>query len=163
MEDKEREFFIKINVDKAKNKTTISIILIVISILTYVLPLIFGEFDFGLVFEVISLVFLIIARSYMDKYDEMRSKRFIICAMIPVGWILIYDILIFLTSIENIVDLAFLGYDYYLCEILLLLYMAMLFAINRDLAKADNPTKYKESTDWFYEKYEEKEKANKNV
>lgn len=31
----------------------------------------------------------------------------------------------------------------------------ILFAINRDLSKADNPIKYKESTDWFYEKYEE--------
>lgn len=40
----------------------------------------------------------------------------------------------------------------------------ILFAINRDLSKADNPIKYKESTDWFYETYEENEKGgNKNV
>ena len=40
----------------------------------------------------------------------------------------------------------------------------MLFAINRNLAKADNQIKYKESTDWFYEKYEEDKKGeNKNV
>ena len=38
--------------------------------------------------------------------------------------------------------------------------MIILFAINIDLAKADNPVKYKESTDWFYEKYEGKEKEN---
>lgn len=35
--------------------------------------------------------------------------------------------------------------------------MIILFAINRDLANADNPAKYKESTDWFYEKYDGKE------
>lgn len=33
----------------------------------------------------------------------------------------------------------------------------ILFAINKDLSKADNPIKYKESTDWFYEQHEEKE------
>lgn len=36
----------------------------------------------------------------------------------------------------------------------------MLFEINRNLSKADNPEKYKESTDWFYEKYEEKENGD---
>ena len=41
----------------------------------------------------------------------------------------------------------------------------MLFVINKDLRKADNPEKYKESTDWFYERLDEKdnEGENKNV
>ena len=156
MTNEEKEFIIKINVDKAKNKTTPTFVLITISILTYVAPLMCGRFDFGMIFEVISLLFLIIARYYMNKYDEIRAKRYIICAMIPIGWLLIYDITIFLSSIRNIADLAFLFEDYYFSEILLILYIAMLSAINRDLAKADNPEKYKESTDWFYEKYEGK-------
>ena len=157
MTDKEKEFVVKVNVDKAKNKTIAPIFLMIISISSYVIPLIFGEFDFGIVFEVPSLVFLIIARNYMNKYDEVRSKRYIIFAMIPIGWILIYDAIVFLASIRDIVDLAFLGYDYLFGEIFSILYMIILFAINRDLAKADNPVKYKESTDWFYEKYEEKD------
>ena len=37
----------------------------------------------------------------------------------------------------------------------------ILFGINRDLSKADNPINYKESTDWFYETYEEDEKGGK--
>ena len=152
MTDEEKEFAIKVNVDKAKNKTIAPIILIIISILTYVFPLIMGEFDFGIVFEVTSLAFLLIARHYMNEYDEIRSKRYIICAMIPIGWILIYDIIVFLSYIEDIVDLLFLGYDYFFGEILSILYMIILFSINIDLAKADNPVKYKESTDWFFEK-----------
>lgn len=36
--------------------------------------------------------------------------------------------------------------------------MVILFLINKDLSKADNPEKYKESTDWFYEKYEDENK-----
>ncbi len=157
MTDEEKKFAIKVNVDKAKNKTIAPILLMIISILTYVGPLMFGEFDFGIVFEVISLVFLIIARNYMNKYDEARSKRYIICAMIPIGWILIYDIIVLISSIRDVVDLTFLGYDYLFEEIFSVIYMIILFAINKDLAKADNPVKYKESTDWFYEKYEEKE------
>ena len=72
--------------------------------------------------------------------------------------------MIFISSIQDIVDLALVGYDYFFGEILSILYLMILFAINRDLSKADNPDKYKESTDWFYEKYEDKENGgNKNV
>lgn len=161
MEDNEKKFIKKVNVDKAKNKTIAPILLMVISILTYVPPLIFGEFDFGIVFEIASIVFLLIARNYMSKYDETRAKKYIICSMVSIGWILIYDLIIFCSSIQDIVDLAFLGYEYYFGEILSILYLIILFAINRDLSKADNPEKYRESTDWFYEKYEDKEDGGK--
>ena len=163
MTNEEKQFAIKVNVDKAKNKTFAPILLMIISILTYIPPLMFGEFDFGIVFEIISLVFLIIARRYMKHYDEIKSKRYLICAMIPVGWLLIYDLIVMLSSMRDAVDFLFLGYDYFFGEILSILYILVLFAINRDLAKADNPIKYKESTDWFYEKYEEKDGENKNV
>lgn len=164
MTEDEKEFIKKVNVDKAKNKTIIPIILMIISILTYIPPLIFGEFDFGIIFEIVSLVFLLVARNYMSKYDETRSKRYIICSMVSIGWILIFDIMIFISSIQDIVDVAFIGYDYFFGEILSILYLMILFAINRDLSKADNPAKYRESTDWFYETYENKENGgNKNV
>lgn len=157
MTDEEKEFAKKVNVDKAKNKTIVAIGLIIVSLLTYVIPLLLGEFDFGIVFESISLVFLIMARTYMSKYDETRAKRYNICSMVAIGWILIYDIIILISSIEDVVDLAFLGYSYFFGEILSILYLMILFAINKDLSKADNPIKYKESTDWFYEQHEKKE------
>lgn len=164
MTDKEKEFIKKINVDKAKNKASASMLLIIISLLTYVIPLIYGEFDFGIIFEIVSLVFLVMAKSYMTKYDDIKAKRYIICSMIAIGWILIYDIILLCATMEDIVDLAFLGYDYFFGEGVTILYVSTLFAINRDLSKADNPERYKESTDWFYEKYEEKEDGeNKNV
>ena len=164
MTDKEKEFIKKINVDKAKNKASASMLLIIISLLTYVIPLIYGEFDFGIIFEIVSLVFLVMAKSYMTKYYDIKSKRYIICSMIAIGWILIYDIILLCATMEDIVDLAFLGYDYFFGEGVTILYLSTLFAINRDLSKTDNPERYKESTDWFYEKYEEKEDGeNKNV
>lgn len=163
MTDEEKEFIKKVNIDKANNTTKISIILIIISILTYVIPLVFGEFDFGIVFEIASLIFLLISKSYMGKYDETRAKRYLICSMIPIGWILIYDFIILLSAIAYGMDIIIVGYGFFRGELLSILYMLLLFAINKDLAKADNPIKYKESTDWFYEKYDANENGgNKN-
>lgn len=153
MTDKEREFIREENIDKAKKKTIAPMVFIGISLLTYVMPLMWGEFDFGILFEVASLVFLILARNYMSQYDETRAKRYIICSIVSIGWILIYDIILLCVSIQDAIDVAFLGYDYLLGEFFLILYLIILFAINKDLSKADNPEKYKESTDWFYERY----------
>ena len=158
MTDKEREFIKEVNIDKAKKKTIAPMVFIGISLLTYVMPLMWGEFDFGILFEVASLVFLILARNYMSQYDETRAKRYIICSIVSIGWILIYDIILLCVSIQDAIDVAFLGYDYLLGEFFLILYLIILFAINKDLSKADNPEKYKESTDWFYEKYEDENK-----
>lgn len=164
MTDEEKEFVVKINVNKAKNKTIVPILLIIISILTYIVPLLYGNFDFGIIFEITSLTFLIISRNYMNKYDVKKSKRYIIYAMLTIGCILVYDIIVLLSSIRDMMDLAYLGYEYFFEEILSILYMITLFSINRDLAKADNPVKYKKSTDWFYEKYEGKQNGgNKGV
>lgn len=160
MKDKEKEFIKEVNIDKAKKKTIAPMVFIGISLLTYVMPLMWGEFDFGILFEVASLVFLILARNYMSQYDETRAKRYIICSIVSIGWILIYDIILLCVSIQDAIDVAFLGYDYLLGEFFLILYLIILFAINKDLSKADNPEKYKESTDWFYEKYENDEKNN---
>lgn len=158
MTDKEKEFIREVNIDKAKKKTIAPMVFIGISLLTYVMPLMWGEFDFGILFEVASLVFLILARNYMSQYDETRAKRYIICSIVSIGWILIYDIILLCVSIQDAIDVAFLGYDYLLGEFFLILYLIILFAINKDLSKADNPEKYKESTDWFYERYESDEK-----
>ena len=158
MKDKEKEFIKEVNIDKAKKKTIAPMVFIGISLLTYVMPLMWGEFDFGILFEVASLVFLILARNYMSQYDETRAKRYIICSIVSIGWILIYDIILLCVSIQSAIDVAFLGYDYLLGEFFLILYLIILFAINKDLSKADNPEKHKESTDWFYERYESDEK-----
>lgn len=158
MSDEERNFIMKVNLDKAKIKTSLPIVAIVWSLITYIYPLILGEFDFGMIFEIISLIFLLIARIYMSKYDVNRAKRYTICSMVTIGWILIYDIIYVISSIQDSFEVVVFGYSYFWTELPLWIYLICLFAINRDLAKADNPIKYKESTDWFYEKYDENEK-----
>lgn len=162
MTEEEKNFIKKINIDKAIGKTKFTIILIVVSILTYVIPIFLGVLDFGIFFEIISLIFLIISRNYMLKYDDVKAKKYIICSLIPIGWLLIYDFIIFITSMRNLIDVIFLGYNYHWMEILLILYMMMLLLINKNLAKAQDPIKYKESTDWFYESYDKNKKKEDN-
>lgn len=165
MNDNEKNFIKNVNIDKAKNKTIVCIVLTIISLLSYIVPLMLEDFDFGIVFEIFTLVFIFMARNYMTKYDEDRSKRYIILAMIPIGWLLIYDFIAIMTYVSDIVDFALLGYDFVLQEGIMILDLMILFAINKDLRKADNPEKYKESTDWFYERLDEKDNAgdNKNI
>lgn len=165
MTDNEKEFVKNVNIDKAKNKTIACILLTIISLLSYLVPLMFGDFDFGMIFEILTLVFIFIARYYMSEYDEEHSKRFTIFAMIPIGWLLIYDLITILPYISDVLDFTFLGLSFVLQEIFIILDLIILFAINKDLRKADNPEKYKESTDWFYERLDEKDdiKGNKNI
>ena len=162
MTNKEKEFVKNINIDKAKNKTIPAIVLTNISLLSYVYPLIFGDFDFGIFFEILTLVFIFMARSNMKKYDEDRSKRYTIFAMIPIGWLLIYDFITILSYVSNMLDLTVLGLDFVFKEECIILILLILFAINKDLRKADNPEKYKESTDWFYERLDEKDDKGSN-
>ena len=155
MKDNEKNSIRKINIDKARNISKISVILIIISILTYIIPLLMGEFDFGIVFEIISLIFLLISKNFMGKYDGTRAKRYLICSMVSIGWILIYDFINLLTSIANGIDIIIIGYAYLGGEFLTIIYLILLFIINKDLANADNQTKYKEKMDCFYEGYDE--------
>lgn len=158
MIDKEEELVKNVNIDKAKNQTNLPILLISISILTYVIPLFWGEFDFGIIFEIASLVILLIARNFMSSYNEIWSKRFVVCAIFLIVWILVYDILFLFSYMESIYDLFIISYIYIFREMILILYVIMLFRVNRSLSKADNPAKYEESTDWFYEQYEKNRK-----
>lgn len=155
MTDNEREANLRVNVDKAKNKTVASISLVIASIGTYIIPMIYGGFDFGIVFEVVSLLFLLIARNYMKKYNESKAKTFVICSMVAVGWLVIYDIMCIISNIEIIIDWSWISIT---GEVITILYLIKLFEINRDLSKAENPIKFKESSDWFYETQSEDEK-----
>ena len=75
MTDKEKEFSKNVNIDKAKNKTIPCISMTIISIITYIVPFILGDFDFGLIFEILTLIFIFMARHYMSIYDEDKSKK----------------------------------------------------------------------------------------
>ena len=155
MNDKEKEFVKNVNIDKAMNKTIACIALTVLSLLSYVIPLMIGNFDFGMIFEILTLVFIFIARYYMSSYNEELSKRFTILAMLPIGWLLIYDFITVISYVSDMVDFTLLSSGFVLQEVFTILDLLMLFAVNKDLRKADNPEKYEEKNDWFYERLDE--------
>lgn len=140
-----------VNMDKAEIKTNSAIGVMVLSLITYIIPIILGTFDFGVIFEAISFIFLIISRQYMSSYKVKGAKKFIIFSIASIGWILIYDAIILISRISDIVDMAFFGIDYWFADSLSLIYIIILILAYKDLEKAENPTQYKESTDWFYE------------
>ena len=155
MNDKEKEFVKNVNIDKAMNKTIACIALTVLSLLSYVIPLMIGNFDFGMIFEILTLVFIFIARYYMSSYNEDLSKRFTILAMLPIGWLLIYDFITVISYVSDMVDFTLLSSGFVLQEVFTILDLLMLFAVNKDLRKADNPEKYEGKNDWFYERLDE--------
>lgn len=154
MTDEEKEFVKKINLDNAKSLTKRAIFYMAISLATYIFPLIYGVYDFGMMLEIISLLCILIARKYISKYDVYHSKILVLISIIPIGWLLIYDFLDLLSYVTNGLELVISGYDYFVGELALILAIGVLVKILKKILRAGNPIEeeYKESTDWFYEK-----------
>ena len=70
--------------------------------------------------------------------------------------ILIYDFFSFIYYAEDAFSYIKYGYYYYIGEFLLFSYIISLFRVIKNLLKADDPEKYKETTDWFYEDEDDK-------
>ena len=75
MTNNEVEFSKTTNIDKAKNKIKFCIGLTIISLVSYVKPLIVGDFDFGIVFEIVSLIFVLIARKYIPYLTKFIDHQ----------------------------------------------------------------------------------------
>lgn len=149
----EKEFRKDINISNALKKSNISIILILVSMVTYIRALIiYLTFDFGMIFEILSLIALIISRIYMKNNDEKNSKKFIIIAAGLIIWLIIYDIVFLLYTIKTFMDIALFEWTFLFDELILIGYLISLYEIYKKLSKISNPEKFKESTDWFYEK-----------
>jgi len=80
----------------------IAMILIVISISTYIKPLLNGGYDFGIVPEVLSLVLTIAAKKYLSKNELNNSMVCARAAVLLIVIILIYDIVQFIKVTENV-------------------------------------------------------------
>jgi len=77
---------------------------------TYLVPFVYNAiglrhmnaFDFGLIFEVISFVFVLLSIDRLKQNNLQSSKKSIIIAMIPIGWLIIYDFINLLANIEEV-------------------------------------------------------------
>ena len=87
--------------------------------------------------------------------NEVKAKKYITYAMFSMGWILLYDIIVLFNQMQDLGDIIYIAYSYIGAELLSIICLVVLFEINNVLKKANNPEKYKESENWFYEKIEE--------
>ena len=155
----------KVYKDKAENLLKKCMVIMFLSILTYILPLVlFKAFDFGLVFEVISLVFIVIAYNKMGQNDFRVLKRYTIIAMIPIGWLIIYDFIDLLANIGEVfieVSMYYLTGDQffyylapYLVDVLLIASIILLYKTYSSLKKAEgSEAVYDSYEDTFYDKF----------
>ena len=159
---KNKEHIEKINSEKAVNILKFCIIIFIISFITYAIALFFCNFDFGLIFEIISFIFTILAMNKIKVQDYSKAKTYTIVAMVPVGWLIIYDLINLLVNIEEVIvelihyytsfDQFFYYIEPYLYDVTLVAIIILLFVAYKSIRRADGTDKNTDPTDAFYEK-----------
>lgn len=162
MDIKNREHIKETYVNKSLTLLRICIGISIFSGLTYLYGLlIYNAFDFGLIFEIISFLFIILAFNAIKKNDFISSKRNIIIAMIPIGWLIIYDLINLLVNIHEVLvevgfyymsfDRYFYYIEPYLFDITLVSSIILLYKAYSSLCIADGSKKSTNFTDTFYD------------
>lgn len=104
VENEENKMHIKkVYKEKITNLLKLCIGIMIFSFITYVIGIFtYGQFDFGLIFEIISFIFIIIAYRKIKQNDYEAIKKSAIIAMIPLGWLVIYDFIGLLVNIDEV-------------------------------------------------------------
>lgn len=148
---------------KAINLLNFCIFISFLSIITYLIPLfIYKIFDFGLIFEIISLVFIFIAKNRLEHDDLTNSKKSVIISLISIIWIIIYD---FINLIVNILEVSIEVFVYYLTPARFFYYIApylfdvylvalaiLLYKVIKSINKANKSDISNSYIDNFYDK-----------
>ncbi|MBQ8298501.1 MAG: hypothetical protein IJX99_01275 [Clostridia bacterium] len=140
---------------KANTYLKFSLAVLFFDLLTYVFFLTLGEFDFGIIFELVALVFTIFAIFASDKEDIKKTKRNIIISSLSIGWLLLYDII---CALPYLIDylLVLTGYYYPSLYDLLGLTLVFIIAFNvlayKAITRASGTVASEEDIkDWFYD------------
>ena len=163
MENEENVNIKKIGKDKACNLLKICMAISLFSIVTYIfMILVYNSFDFGFIFEVISFVFIIFAYNKIDLNDFQSGKRNIIIAMIPFGWLIIYDFIDLIVNIKEVLtevaiyylsmDQFFYYIEPYLFDVTLVANVVLLYKAFSALNKTETIKESEDYADIFYNK-----------
>lgn len=152
----------EVYIDKAISLLKICIGIFVFSGITYVIALLYNVFDFGLIFEIISFVFVFISIDRLNQNKLQSSKKSIVIAMIPIGWLLIYDFINLLANLGEVLgevvsyytslDQYFYYLAPYLVDVTLIALIVLLFKSYLAVSKANGTTISDTYTDTFYDK-----------
>lgn len=148
--------------DKAQNLLKICIGLMVLSLLSYLIALAYNTFDFGLIFEIVTFAFIILAYSQINQLKIKSAKKSIVIAMIPIGWLIIYDLIDLIVNIGDVIPVVmryFLSIDQffyylqpYLFDTVLVATIILLYKAFSSLSRADNTKPADDYVDSFYDK-----------
>ena len=132
------------------------------SVITYLIALEYNAFDFGFIFEVISLVFVILSIDKLKKQKLQSAKKCIVIAMIPIGWLIIYDFINLLANLNEVMtnvieyyttwDRYFYSLRPYLVDVTLIALIVLLYKSYSSVNKADGTTVSDSYADTFYNK-----------
>ena len=152
-----------VNNEKAVFFLKICIAIFILSGITYVIGIsLYNSFDFGLIFELISFIFTILAFLKIKDKQYKRAKTYIIIAMIPLGWLIIYDLFDLLMNLQEVLANVFIYYFsmdrffYYLApylyDVTSVAIVVSLFFAYKAINRADGTNKNNNPIDSFYEK-----------
>lgn len=157
----------KVYMDKTGTLLKIGMAIMIISLLTYLIPLfLFENFDFGLIFEIISFIFIVIAYNNIGQNNINFLKRNVIIAMIPIGWLIIYDIIELIVNLGEVLvevikyyfswDRFFFYIEPYLYDVILVATIIILYKAYKSLSKVEGNEEDNNYTDTFYDSLEQK-------
>lgn len=162
MDIKNEEHIQEVYIDKAIFFLKFYIGISLFSIITYLIALEYNAFDFGFIFEVISFVFVILSIDKLRKHKLQSAKKCIIIAMIPIGWLIIYDFINLLANLDEVMtniikyyttwDKYYYSLMPYLVDVTLIILIVLLYKSYSSVNQIDKTTKSDNYTDTFYNK-----------
>ncbi len=162
LDKKNKAHIQEIYVDKAIRLLKFCIGIFVYDGLTYLIALFYNAFDFGLIFEIISFIFVLISIDRLSLRKLSSAKKSIIITMIPIGWLIIYDFINLIANSGEVVgevihyytslDHFFYYLSPYLVDVTLIALIVLLYKSYSSVNKADGTTVSNDYKDTFYDK-----------
>lgn len=146
--------------DSANTLLNYSIGIFILSFITYAIALLYSNFDFGLVFEAIAVVLVFMAKNRIKNEDIKTSKLCIIIAMLPIFFLLGFDLINLLLNLGEVLvevfhyytsfDQFFYNIEPYIADVTLIIIIVLFFKAYFSLKHAEGSVE-KTYTDNFYD------------
>lgn len=157
-----KEHIQKIYTEKAQKLLKFCIVILIVNGITYLIGFfLYNSFDFGLVFEIITFIFILIANNRIEHKNMKLGKINTIMAIIPISFLIIYDLIHLAINIEEVLeevliyytssDQFFYNIEPYLFDVTLIAVIKLLYKTHKALNKADNTQQSENYLDTFYD------------
>lgn len=148
--------------EKALNLLKAGFAITSFSLFTYFVALLYNSFDFGLILEIIMLIFMIVSYNQIKNQNLKAAKISAIIAIFPALFLIIFDLIHLLVNIEVVAvevfryyfsfDQFFYYIEPYLADVLLIANVFILYKTVSALSKAESGKSTDNYVDSFYDK-----------